>query len=172
MKKILLPILVAAFFLPVVASFGQTPRQERQSRRAQRQQQFESELDTMIESGVFQFRPQNVTVLPAGQPHWLTNQNFGIEYRNGQRFDILLPYYEGEVPPYRMTLLNYTLARVDNYTVEKSHDGWTVTFGTSLYGAGDYVFQLEVFGKTGSATLTIDVPMNPKVEYDGLILEL
>ena len=74
--------------------------------------------------------------------------------------------------PYYTTMLNYTIGNVQNYTTERTNDGWTVTFTTTLFSASDYTFTLEIFTNTGGANLTITNPWYNPVQYTGTISQL
>lgn len=42
--------------------------------------------------------------------------------------DITLPYIKGYVPPYYVTIINYTVSDLQGYITEQTHEGWMVTF--------------------------------------------
>ena len=86
--------------------------------------------------------------------------------------DICLPYVKGYVPPYYTTIINYTVPNVQGYTTEQTHEGWMVTFSTSLFSASTYTFTFEIFSRTGGANLTITNPWYNPVEYSGTISQL
>lgn len=90
----------------------------------------------------------------------------------GRRFDIFLPYVKGAVMPYYLTVLNYTISNPEETLKEQSPNGWEVTFVTSLFSATRYVFTLDIYAKTGGATLTITNSWNITVQYSGTITSL
>ena len=84
--------------------------------------------------------------------------------------DITLPYIKGYVPPYYVTIINYTVSDLQGYITEQTHEGWMVTFSTSLFSASTYTFTFEIFSRTGGATLTN--PWYNPVQYTGSISQL
>ena len=64
------------------------------------------------------------------------------------------------------------MPNVKGYVTEQTHEGWVVTFSTTLYSASDYTFTLEVYTRMGGATLTITNPWYNTVQYDGTISQL
>lgn len=183
MKKIFALALVAVFCLAGYGVSAQTqsknqklsPKQEkreaREQRRAQRQAEYERYIDSLVTSGNFQFIPNSMRVMPAGSEHLITNPNFGLQYWDGE-FDIFLPYVKGAVMPYYLTVLNYTISNPEETLKEQSPNGWKVTFVTSLFSATRYVFTLDIYAKTGGATLTITNSWNNTVQYSGTITSL
>ena len=181
MKKILLIsvalVLSCAVCYTVIGQRQQTlsPKQERrearEKRRAERQADFEKNMDSLILSRNFQFNPQTMQRMPAGPLRQIMNPNFNVGYWDGT-MDIFLPYIKGYVPPYYLTVLNYTVPNVKGYVTEQTHEGWVVTFSTTLYSASDYTFTLEVYTRMGGATLTITNPWYNTVQYDGTISQL
>ena len=73
---------------------------------------------------------------------------------------------------YYVMILNYTVPNVQGYTTEQTHEGWMVTFSTSLFSASTYTFTFEIFTRTGGANLTITNPWYNPVEYSGSISQL
>ena len=61
---------------------------------------------------------------------------------------------------------------MQGYTTEQTHEGWMVTFSTSLFSASTYTFTFEIFTRTGGANLTITNPWYNPVEYSGSISQL
>ena len=61
---------------------------------------------------------------------------------------------------------------VQGYITEQTHEGWMVTFSTSLFSASTYTFTFEIFSRTGGATLTITNPWYNPVQYTGSISQL
>lgn len=152
-----------------------SPREERrevrEKRRAERIAEFEKHIDSTVLSRNFQFTPQTMQRMPAGPIRQLLNPAFNLGVWDGT-VDICLPYIKGYVPPYYVTILNYTLGNVQGYTTEQTHEGWMVTFSTSLFTASTFTFTLEIFSRTGGATLTITNPWYNPVQYSGTITQL
>ena len=69
-------------------------------------------------------------------------------------------------------VINYTVPDVQGYTTEQTHEGWMVTFSTSLFSASTYTFTFEIFSRTGGANLTITNPWYSPVQYSGSISQL
>ncbi len=101
----------------------------------------------------------------------IINPAFNVGVWDGT-IDICLPYVKGYVPPYYTTIINYTVPSVQGYTTEQTHEGWMVTFSTSLFSASTYTFTFEIFSRTGGANLTITNPWYNPVEYSGTISQL
>ncbi len=146
-------------------------REVREKRRAERIAEFEKHVDSIVLSRNFQFNPQTMQRMPAGPIRQLLNPQFNLGIWDGT-MDICLPYIKGYVPPYYVTILNYTIGNVQGYTTEQTHEGWMVTFSTSLFTASTYTFTLEIFTRTGGATLTITNPWYNPVQYSGTITQL
>lgn len=184
MKKIVVFSLIALFALAgfeaqaqkqnkdnVAAASRQEKREVREQRRAEKQQEFENYIDSLVRTGRFQFVPRTMQLMPAGSLHLITNPNFNMQYWDGT-FDVFLPYIKGFSIPYRLTVLNYTVSSPEEYINEQTADGRTVTFTSSLFSATQYTFTLEVFAKTGSAVLTIKNPWSNTIQYNGNISAL
>lgn len=107
----------------------------------------------------------------AGPLKTLTNPNFELGVWDGSTIDVFLPYIKGYVPPYRYTILNYTLPKVENYLTVQTDDGWRVSFSSSLFSAGTYTFVLDISSKFGGATLNIKNTWSNEVQYTGTINE-
>ncbi|MDE5815773.1 MAG: DUF4251 domain-containing protein [Alistipes sp.] len=145
-------------------------REVREKRRAERIANFEKTMDSIVLSRNFQFNPQTMQQQPAGPMRQIMNPAFNVGIWDGTA-DICLPYIKGYVPPYHVTVLNYTVG-VQSYTTEQTHEGWMVTFSASLFSASDYTFTFEIFSRTGGATLTITNPWYNAVQYSGSITQL
>ena len=145
--------------------------EERVKRRAERLAAFEKHMDSIILSRNFQFNPSSMQRQPAGPVRQLINPNFTVGFWDGT-VDVCLPYIKGYVPPYYTTVLNYTVSNLQGYTTEQTHEGWMVTFSTSLFSASNYTFTFEIFSRTGGANLTITNPWYNPVEYSGSISQL
>ena len=101
----------------------------------------------------------------------IMNPAFNVGMWDGTA-DITLPYIKGYVPPYYVTIINYTVSDLQGYITEQTHEGWMVTFSTSLFSASTYTFTFEIFSRTGGATLTITNPWYNPVQYTGSISQL
>jgi len=141
---------------------------EREERRAQRLAEYEHFLDSIVLARNFQFNPQSMQQQPAGSMRILNNPNFLLTVW-GSEVDICLPFIKGVTPPYYPVLLNYTLPSVMQYVTEQTHEGWLVTFSSTLFSATTYRFSLEIYSTSGSATLTISTSWYPDVQYSGSI---
>lgn len=178
MKKsviILTALLVCAAAATVIGqkkvlSPKEERREMREKRRAERIANFEKTMDSIVLSRNFQFNPQTMQQQPAGPMRQIMNPAFNVGIWDGTA-DICLPYIKGYVPPYHVTVLNYTVG-VQGYITEQTHEGWMVTFSASLFSASDYTFTFEIFSRTGGATLTITNPWYNAVQYSGSITQL
>lgn len=152
-----------------------TPKEERrevrEKRRAERIASYERTIDSIVLSRNFQFNPQTMQREPAGPMRQIMNPEFTVGIWDGT-VDICLPYIKGYVPPYYVTILNYTVPSVQGYITEQTHEGWMVTFATSLFSASTYTFTFEIYSRTGGAVLTITNPWYSPVQYSGTISQL
>jgi len=181
MKKYLLilsALLVGAMSYAVMNGGRQRdprPQQERrevrEKRRAERLAKYEKFMDSLVLSRNFQFNPQTMQQMPAGAMRIINNPHYLVSFWD-ETVDICLPYIKGYVPPYRLSLINYTVPGVEGYTAEQTDEGWTVSFNTSLFSASTYTFTLEISAKMGGATLTITNPWYNAVQYTGTITQL
>ena len=146
-------------------------REVREKRRAERIANFEKMMDSTILSHNFQFNPQTMQQQPAGPMRQIMNPEFNVGIW-GETADICLPYIKGFTPPYQVTVLNYTVSNLQHFVTEQTHEGWMVTFTTSLFSGSDYTFTFEIFSRTGGATLTITNPWYNAVQYQGSISQL
>lgn len=144
---------------------------ERIERRAERLQEFEHYMDSLILSRNYQFNPQTMQQQPAGAMRQLTNPHFIVSVWD-TTVDVCLPYLTGYVPPYHLTIINTVLPYINTYYAEQTDEGWTIKFDSSLFTAGTYTFTFEIWSKTGSATLTITNPWYNPVQYNGSITAL
>ena len=144
---------------------------EREERRAQRLAEYEHFLDSIVLARNFQFNPQSMQQQPAGSTRILNNPNYLLTIW-GSEVDVCLPFIKGVTPPYYPVLLNYTLPSVMQYVTEQTHEGWLVTFSSTLFSATTYQFSLEIYSSSGSATLTISTPWYPDVQYGGSITSI
>lgn len=165
-------LLCAAAFTVIGQKKVLSPKEERrevrEQRRAERIANYEKFMDSVILSRNFKFTPQSMQRQPAGQMRQLMNPNFEMQIWDGTA-DICLPYIKGYVPPYHVSLINYTVSNLKGYVTEQTNEGWMITFSTSLFSASDYTFTLEVYSRTGGATLTISNPWYNTVQYSGTI---
>ena len=127
--------------------------------------------NSLVLSRNFQFNPSTMQRQPAGPMRQIMNPAFIVGVWDGT-IDICLPYIKGYVPPYYVTVINYTVPDVQGYTTEQTHEGWMVTFSTSLFSASTYTFTFEIFSRTGGANLTITNPWYSPVQYSGSISQL
>lgn len=144
---------------------------EREQRRAQRLAEYEHYMDSIVLARNFRFLPSTVQQEPAGPTRMLSNPNYELAIWDTE-VDICLPYIKGITPPYYFVLLNYTLPSVSNYITEQTHDGWNVSFSTTLFSASDYNFSFEIYSNTGTAVLTISSTWYPDVQYNGSIVSI
>lgn len=179
MKKTVILVVGLLLCAAAVTVIGQkkvlSPKEERrevrEKRRADRIAAYEKTMDSIVLSRNFQFNPTTMQRQPAGPMRQIVNPSFNVGVWDGT-IDICLPYVKGYVPPYYVTVLNYTVSSVQGYTTEQTQEGWMVTFTTPLFSASTYTFTFEIFSKTGGATLTITNPMYNAVQYSGTISQL
>ncbi len=179
MKRVL-PILAGLLLCAAaITVIGQkkvlTPKEERreirEKRRAERIANFERTIDSIVLARSFQFNPQTMQRQPAGPLRSIMNPEFSVSIWNGSA-DICLPYVKGYVPPYYVTVINYTIGDLRGYTTEQTHEGWMVTFSSSLFSSSTYTFTFEIFSRTGGANLTITNPWYSPVQYSGSISQI
>ena len=132
-------------------------REVREERRAQRLAEYEKMMDSLVLSRNFQFNPQTMQRQPAGPMRTILNPEYSVGIW-GSVADICLPYIKGYTPPYYVTILNYTIPSLENYLTEQTHEGWMVSFQSSLFSGSTYTFVFEIYSRTGGATLTIKNP--------------
>ena len=146
-------------------------REVREERRAQRLAEYEKMMDSLVLSRNFQFNPQTMQQQPAGPMRSILNPEYSVGSW-GSVADICLPYIKGYTPPYYVTILNYTIPSLENYLTEQTHEGWMVSFQSSLFSGSTYTFVFEIYSRTGGATLTIKNPWYSDVQYSGTISQL
>ncbi len=144
--------------------------EERAARRAARLAEEKRIIDSLIISHNFEFNPQSMQQMPAGQMFFLSNVNYTFTIWRGT-MDICLPYIAGITPPYRRTLLNTGTNNLQNYKTVQTDNGWIVSFNAVLYAEIDYTFTLEVTD-FGGATLTISNNWYNDVQYTGTISQV
>ena len=192
MKKILLTIAIVAslatLIVPLVvtsntpleptASYS-TERQrqkdlsekhlERIAKRKARQAAFEHFVDSTILSHNYRFVPTMFNVEPAGSSNIITNPNIELAIY-GDWADIHLPIYQGFTPPYRLVMFNTSITNLANFTTTQTDNGWSITFESWLYSSNDYTFTLDVYSKTGGATLSVSSTFYPTTSFWGSIV--
>ncbi|MDO4757681.1 MAG: DUF4251 domain-containing protein [Rikenellaceae bacterium] len=146
-------------------------REQREQRRAERLAAYERMIDSLVLSHNFQFNPQTMQRQPAGPMRSIMNPEFNIGIW-GSMADICMPYIKGYTPPYYVTVLNYTIPTLDHFTTEQTHEGWMVSFSSSLFSGTTYTFIFEIYSRTGGAQLTIKNPWYSDVQYSGTISQL
>ena len=104
--------------------------------------------------------------LPAGMMRNLQNPYYELVVM-GSEVDVCLPFLKGYTPPYYPVLFNYVLTSVNGYNVEKTSEGWHITFESPMYSTTDYTFSLEIYSRYGGATLTLSSPFYNSVQYTG-----
>ena len=165
MKRTIIILLGLLSCMAVLSVIGQkkvlSPKEERrevrEKRRAERIANYTKSMDSLVLSRNFQFNPQTMQRQPAGPMRQIMNPEFSVGVWDGT-VDVCLPYVKGYVAPYYVTVLNYTLPSVQGYTAEQTHEGWMVTFSSSMFTASTYTFTFEIFTRTGGANLTITNP--------------
>lgn len=185
MKKYL---LVLALLLAGIASFAviggsnnvppqrdpsakEERREVREKRRAERLQKYEKFIDSLVLSRNWQFNPETMQQMPAGSMRILNNPHFTVGIWD-ETVDVCLPYIKGFVPPYYLTVFNYTVPSVEHYLAEQTSEGWTVSFQTSLFSASTYTFTFEISNRIGGVTLTVTNPWYNPVQYTGTLSQL
>ena len=179
MKRLFYALTAVLLVIAAASVIGQkknlSPKEERrevrEKRREQRIAEYEKMMDSVILSRNFQFNPQTMQLQPAGPMRQIMNPEFNVGIW-GSTADICLPYIKGYVPPYFVTTINCTVPALDGYTTEQTHEGWMVTFTTSLFSSSTYTFTFEIYSRTGGATLTITNPWYSPVQYTGSISQL
>lgn len=142
---------------------------ERIAKRRAKQAAFEHFIDSTILSHNYRFIPTMFNVEPAGGSHIITNPNVELAIYNDWA-DVHLPVYQGFTPPYRLVMINTTVTNLADFTTVQTDDGWTISFDSWLYSSNDYTFTLEVYSKTGGATLTLSSTFYPTTTYWGSIV--
>lgn len=142
--------------------------QERIARRKARQAAFEHFIDSTVLSHNYRFSPTMFNVEPAGSSHLITNPNIELAIY-GDWADVHLPIYQGFAPPYRLILVNSAITNLADFTTIQTDDGWRVSFSSWLYTSNDYTLTLEIYSKTGGATLSVGSDFSPTTTYWGSI---
>lgn len=147
----------------------QAQQQARREKRAKRLAAYERHIDSLVTCKNFRFAPNTMQQLPAGIMRNLNNPVYELTVMNSE-VDVCLPFIKGYTPPYYPVLFNYVLTSVNGYNVEKTNEGWHITFESSMYSTTDYTFSLEIYSRYGGATLTLSSPFYNSVQYTGNIL--
>lgn len=178
LASIVVPIVVTSS--PVVEPLYESPdtppidnnlseeHRERVARRRARQKAFEHFIDSTILSHNYRFLPTMFNVEPAGSSHLIINPAVELAVYSDWA-DVNLPVFQGFTPPYRVVMYNTPITDLSDFTTEETDNGWMVTFSAWLYSSDDYTFSLEVYSKTGGATLSISSNFNPTTTYWGSI---
>ncbi len=140
---------------------------ERIAKRRARQAAFEHFVDSTILSHHYRFVPTMFNVEPAGSSHLITNPNVELAIM-GDWADVHLPIYQGFTPPYRLVMFN-TSVNIPSLTTVQTDNGWTISFDSWLYSSNDYTLTIEVYSKTGGATLSVSSSFYPTTTYWGSI---
>lgn len=144
-------------------------QRERIEQRKARQAAFEHFIDSTILSHHYRFVPTMFNVEPAGSSNLISNPNIELGIY-GDWADVHLPIYQGFTPPYRLVVINTSVTSLANFTTIQTDNGWTITFDSWLYSSNDYTFSLDVYSKTGGATLSISSTFYPTTTYWGSIV--
>lgn len=147
-----------------------TTHAERVARRAARLEELAKTIDSIVLSHDFEFNPQTVQIMPAGQMKFLSNVLYTLTVWRGS-VDVCLPYYTGIVPPYRLVMLNTSTPDMRNFVTQQTEDGWIVSFTSNLYATIDYTFTFDIH-RYGGATLTITNTWYNPVQYTGTITQI
>lgn len=142
---------------------------ERIARRKARQAAYEHFIDSTILSHNYRFIPTMFNVEPAGSSNLISNPSIELGIY-GDWADIHLPVYQGFTPPYRLIMVNTAITTLADFTTIQTDDGWTISFDSWLYSSNDYTFTLEVYSKTGGATLSLSSTFYPTTTYWGSIV--
>lgn len=151
MKKTVIIVVGLLLCAAAVTVIGQkkvlSPKEERrevrEKRRAERIANYEKFMDSLVLSRNFQFNSTTFQRQPAGPMRQIMNPAFNVGMWDGTA-DITLPYIKGYVPPYYVTIINYTRFPICRANItEQTHEGWMVTFSTSLFSASTYTFILR-----------------------------
>lgn len=148
-----------------------TKHQERIARRKARQEAFEHFIDSTVLTHNFRFTPTMFNVEPAGSSHMITNPNIELSFYSDWA-DVHLPIYQGFTPPYRLILVNSAITSLTDFVTVQTDNGWRVTFSSWLYTSNDYTFTLDIYSKTGGATLSVGSDFSPTTSYWGSISPL
>ena len=90
----------------------------------------------------------------------ITNPNIELSFYSDWA-DVHLPIYQGFTPPYRLILVNSAITSLTDFVTVQTDNGWRVTFSSWLYTSNDYTFTLDIYSKTGGATLSVGSDFSP-----------
>lgn len=141
---------------------------ERIERRKARQAAYEHFIDSTILSHNYRFVPTMFNVEPAGSTNLITNPSIELAIYSDWA-DIHLPIYQGFTPPYRLIMVNTAITNLADFSTVQTDNGWTISFDSWLYSSNDYTFTLEVYSKTGGATLSVSSSFYPTTSYWGSV---
>ena len=141
---------------------------ERVTKRRARQKAFEHFIDSTILSHNYRFLPTMFNVEPAGSSHLIVNPAVELALYSDWA-DVNLPIFQGFAPPYRVMMYNTPITNLTDFTTVETDNGWMISFSAWLYTSDDYTFSLEVYSKTGGATLSVSSNFNPTTTYWGSI---
>lgn len=194
MKKILLIIAIVAtlatIFVPLIVTSNTheefdtalatermrekelSPKHlERIEKRKARQAAYERFMDSTILSHNYRFVPTMFNVEPAGGSNIITNPNIELAIYSDWA-DVHLPIYQGFTPPYRIVIINTSITNLADFATVQTDNGWTISFDSWLYSSNDYTFTLEVYSKTGGATLSVSSSFYPTTSYWGSVMPI
>lgn len=174
MKKTVVILIGLLVCFGVGPAIGQqtkpSSKKEKREAREKKQAEYGHFIDSLVQSQRFEFKPRSFERMPASRMRQLNNPEYRLGYWDGT-IEVCLPYIKGYAPPYNVTVLNYSLPTVKDYVAQQTHQGWSVSFKTELFSADTYTFTLDIYSRTGSATLTIRSSSYSDVQYEGYIIE-
>jgi hypothetical protein len=148
---------------------SQNSRQERRSLRAEaRQERYAREtryIDSLVLSKDWQFTP--ITISQFAGPTQSIFRNYYVEMFNNS-VQVYLPYYKGYVNQY-LTILNFDIWQPENYSIEKSTDGWHVVFSGTDFTGNTYTFDFNISTPSGQVELELRSTFYNTVSYSGSI---
>ena len=144
---------------------------ERIEKRKARQAAYERFMDSTILSHNYRFVPTMFNVEPAGGSNIITNPNIELSIYSDWA-DVHLPIYQGFTPPYRIVMVNTSITNLSDFATVQTDNGWTISFDSWLYSSNDYTFTLEVYSKTGGATLSVSSSFYPTTSYWGSVMPI
>ena len=146
-------------------------REVREKRRAERIANYEKFMDSLVLSRNFQFNPTTFQRQPAGPMRQIMNPAFNVGMWDGTA-DITLPYIKGYVPPYYVTIINYTVSDLQGLY----HRADARRLDGDLLDLAVLGVDLRSPSKSSparaGATLTITNPWYNPVQYTGSISQL
>ena len=158
MKKILLFIAIVAtlatLFVPLIVTSNT-----------------HEEFDTALATERMREKEPSPKVEPAGGSNIITNPNIELAIYSDWA-DVHLPIYQGFTPPYRIVMVNTSITNLADFATVQTDNGWTISFDSWLYSSNDYTFTLEVYSKTGGATLSVSSSFYPTTSYWGSVMPI